>query len=190
MITPKDIIDDLFVKVNNLVSSSSPIDRSTEPYYVYGRKQFETNEGIYPQVRVRPQNWTLEPRNQGTNINPDILYVSGSVATMRVNMLFSIWGEDEEEVLKEFRLILMGIRQQLGVQNPSLISQGSYEGLLGNWNEVTDINQSGNSMTFNWTVRLNIPEYGVDYATVLTSSTDVSGSGEYLATETLLSSSL
>lgn len=157
--TPEDTID----RLHEIIAGLADDSRFGEaPYYRYGEKWFDTNEGLPPQVRWMPISLSLEQRAQlAVQEVTDPCQPLGSIATLVQVVRGKVWGKNESEVLAHFRLILLAIECMMGKDNPDGISQFGYIGVTGQWDQITDLNIHGRSITFEWTLRNNIPEHAL-----------------------------
>lgn len=157
--TPEDTID----RLHEIIAGLADEPRYAQaPYYRYGGEWFETNEGLPPQVRWMPLTLSLEQRAQlSVQEITDPNQPLGSIATLVQVVRGKVWGKDESEVLAHFRLILLAIECMMGKDNPDGISQFGYIGTTGEWDQITDRTIHGRSITFEWTLRNNIPEHAL-----------------------------
>lgn len=185
MHSTKDIIDSL---IENVVSTSFVEGLGNRaPLYSYGWQGFDVQLGTTPQVRVAPGSFSLSPPFYagGQSTNPNIPVTSGSLCTFNQNVSFMIWGKDEKECMDEFRLILLCIDNMKGVLNPPGISQPSWIDITGRTRPEKARDTQGIVYEFDWQIRTNIPNGVQQIATIVTSSTQVTGSNEYLLTDTM-----
>jgi len=166
----RDFIDEVHLE---MVSISGDSGRNQSPFYVFGEKVFDTNEGVPLQVRWRKTTWEALPPEQKQSVN-----ISGSVATFVQAVECSIWGTDYDQTVDEFNLIAKAIDQIKGsAQNVTGLNQeGFYQNQVsGEWFDASAHDTKGERLTFAYAVKLNMPETLADLVLVTSASIEVSG---------------
>lgn len=173
------------------------IDRTSKPYYAYGQRFFQTNEGTPPQIRIRPTSFTTTQREKLSSYG-----TTGSQLTINQNIEVSIWGSTEQEVLNELSLFTKGIDRIKGTTNSEGINQPCvFETIDGEWVDTSSKNSQGEMMLLNYIVKINLFEPSGVFQTALVNtasielsqstpqSGSISGSYEYINTFTYTSGS-
>jgi hypothetical protein len=158
----RDQIDSIMARVATITGDPN---RATSPFYAYGDKTFDTHEGSPPQVRWRKRDFVLGDGEQNTS-------TSGSIATFEQDVQCSVWGNDESQAIDEFNYLMMAIRSVTGSQ----LSQAPIVDIRGEWADTSPKATRGEMLTFDYAVRLNIPERLVGTTLILSASGYITGS--------------
>jgi hypothetical protein len=172
--------------MSGVANISSDPNRALEPYYKYGSRHFNTNEGVPPQVRIKKGNFSISQpiiRGGPTTYNTASTN-SGSLGTIEQVLQFKVWGENEAQVLTECNLICQSITK-IKAQNSQNVSQPPIQdNMVGQWFDIVDHDIMGEVGTFEYTVFVNIPERTTDIVLISSSmnyvsmSNSLTGSGE------------
>ena len=163
------LFDQIFSASNNL--NSTP-NRSSEPYYKYGQKYFNTFEANPPQIRLKPTSGIITRKEK----NPTST-VSASLGTLEQDVEISIWGNTEDEVFQELAYLVDGIEYIRGTRNNESISQPSIFETSTQWVDTSAFNSYGEMLLLNYKVKLNIKNpVSVDFALATSASIQISGS--------------
>lgn len=193
--TPKGIADAYINYITGTLIGTGSINYDTyasDQYYKYGNINFQTNEGVPPQIRIRPGRFTQEPTNKQTGYDVFDTFHSGCLSTIVTTMDCSIWGETEEQCLTEFKHMATAMKNSHYVlsasndqDNPN-ITQPGYISIQGNIGSKSNHDDLGFLMNFQFQVKTNLPLIisDNDLALILSTSSDVSGSYIYQVTDT------
>lgn len=147
--------------MSSAASVSGDSNRAAEPYYRYGSKWYEANDSVYPQVRIRKLGFGVsDPMLKGGPTSYDsTVSLSGSIGTIDQDIEVMIWGEDELQVLTEFKFFCLGVNE---IKNANVEGIGQLalpESITnGQWVDDSARVTLGEAITFQYTIKANIPE--------------------------------
>lgn len=176
-------IDALMVEVAGVSGNSA---KSTSPYYKYGMKWFDTEGGIPPQIRFQPNSFNLT-RLQQNQTSGSISY--GSQGIIEQDIQCTIWGADEAAVWTELSYFLTAHTNIKNAgDNPLNITQESLkDNFSGRWIDTGNKSIQGDMITFDFTIRFNIPSNlsgSTNLRTIVSESFYITGSNEVPVTVT------
>lgn len=182
-LTPEDVCQSYITYITGaIVQSTDPsYSQFQKPdFYGYGNLKYDTNEGEYPQIRMKPGRFRLEQTNKQMS----------EMATVVTDIETKIWGESEAHCLQLLQFLAWSMKQSpsymfansgsISPLQPLEITQPGYISLAGTIGSRMAYNQHGVLLFANFTTRTNLPFVTAPFATVLTASTSISGSGAYL----------
>jgi hypothetical protein len=170
--------------LSGVATISGDSNRRTAPYYRYGQKWFQTQEGKPPQVRIQVGQASLSAPlvRGGTTTYDSTVNLSGSIGTINQDLEFTIWGNDEAEVLQEFNYLCQGINL-IKANNPENVGQPGLQENLSNisWVDTSARDIKGEMISFTYPVNINIPERSTQTKVISSSLNYVSQSSAWLS---------
>jgi hypothetical protein len=159
----ESVFDQVVAKV---AQQTGDPNRGKAPYAVFGAKTFEASDGVPPRVFAKKGSATLED-----TLDRGGYGVSGSIAAWRQEIVWRVWGANENEVFNEARNLLRAIATLTFDGYTSLV------GTSGQWYpNDSDRDWNGEVFEFTTPMPISVANGVAPLVTILTASGWVSSS--------------